>query len=104
MTKYVHSVKELMKDFSNIKIEQVVRDCNSHADALAGLAAACDNGESRTITIGTIERPTIEDPQAEEVFTTMYGPSWMDDLIAYLKDDVLPTDNLRSTLLCFSPS
>ncbi|KAH7847646.1 hypothetical protein Vadar_028491 [Vaccinium darrowii] len=71
MTKYVHSVKELMRDFSNMKIEQIARDGNSHADALAGLVAACDKGEGRTITIGTIEIPMIEDTEAEGVFTTM---------------------------------
>ncbi|KAH7857907.1 hypothetical protein Vadar_017790 [Vaccinium darrowii] len=71
MTKYVRSVKELMKDFSDMKIEQIARDGNSHADALAGLAAACDKGEGRTISIGTIEIPTIEDTEAEGVFATM---------------------------------
>ncbi|KAH7860960.1 hypothetical protein Vadar_019963 [Vaccinium darrowii] len=50
------------------KIEQIARDGNSHADALAGLAAACDKGEGRTITI---ETPTIEDTEAEGVFATM---------------------------------
>lgn len=92
MNKYVSSVKELIKGFSRLKMEQVGRDCNAHADALAGLVAACDYGNGRTITIGNIDWPTIEEAPVEKVMVSMYGPSWMDDVVAYLKDDVLLTD------------
>ncbi|KAH7839118.1 hypothetical protein Vadar_013484 [Vaccinium darrowii] len=92
MTKYVQSVKELIKDFSKLKMEQVGWNCNGNADALAELAAACEYGSGRTIMIGNIDRPTIEEAPAVAVMTSMYGPSWMDNVITYLKDDTLLAD------------
>ncbi|KAH7836247.1 hypothetical protein Vadar_033985 [Vaccinium darrowii] len=44
MNKYVSSVKELIKGLSGLKMEQVGRDCNAHADALEGLVVACEYG------------------------------------------------------------
>ena len=37
MTKYLVVAKNLFTKFSAVKIEQVERDLNSHADVLAGL-------------------------------------------------------------------
>ena len=39
MAKYLIVAKNLLKKFKGVKIEQVERDSNAHADALAGLAS-----------------------------------------------------------------
>ena len=39
MAKYLVVTKNLLTEFRIVKIEQVSRDLNSHADALAGLAS-----------------------------------------------------------------
>ena len=39
MIKYLAVAKNLFTEFKAVKIEQVKKDLNSHADALAGLAS-----------------------------------------------------------------
>ena len=39
MTKYLAIAKALLIEFKAVKVEQVGRDLNSHANALAGLAS-----------------------------------------------------------------
>ena len=39
MAKYLAMAKNFLTEFKAVKIEQVGRDLNSHADALAGLAS-----------------------------------------------------------------
>ncbi|KAH7861298.1 hypothetical protein Vadar_024332 [Vaccinium darrowii] len=72
--KAVNSAKEVMADFSKLKMEQVGQSCNVYADTLAGLAAACEYGNGRTITIRSIERPTIEEAPVVAVMTSIVLP------------------------------
>ena len=51
MAKYLAVAKNLLKVFRVVKIEQVGRDSNSHADALAGLASVSEGEVGRTIAV-----------------------------------------------------
>ncbi|XP_058202626.1 uncharacterized protein LOC131317062 [Rhododendron vialii] len=71
-------------------IEQINREKNAHADALASLASVSKASEYRHISLGEIHQPSFE--VSEEVFSISLGPSWMDEIVSFLKDDTLPSD------------
>ena len=57
-----------------------------------GLASTVEAGKKRSIEVESLERPSIELHPSREVLCIDLGPSWMDPIIAYLKDDRLPED------------
>ncbi|XP_058202881.1 uncharacterized protein LOC131317340 [Rhododendron vialii] len=90
MSKYQATVAELITHFPNFKIEQINREHNAHADALAGLALASKATEFRTISFGNMDHPSFD--TTPKVLNVELGPSWMDEIIAFLKNDTLPAD------------
>ena len=51
MTTYLKKAMELKECFNKIDIEQIPRDENSHADALANLSSAVQGTEPKNIPI-----------------------------------------------------
>lgn len=60
MAKYLTVAKSLLTDFKAVKIEQVGKDLNSHANALAGLTSVFEGEVGRTITVEIISAPSLE--------------------------------------------
>lgn len=90
MLKYQATALELIRQFKGFHIEQINRENNAHADALASLASASKASEYRNISLGKILEPSFEAPA--EVLSITLGPSWMDEIVAFLKHDTLPSD------------
>ena len=55
--------KNLLIEFKSVKIEQVGKDFNSHADALARLSLVFEGEIGRTIAVNLILTPNHEVPQ-----------------------------------------
>ncbi|XP_028106474.1 protein NYNRIN-like [Camellia sinensis] len=91
MSKYQVLVREEIKKFPAIRVEQINREENNSADELAGLAST-QTAFPNPFMIEFLPRPSIEEPEATEVLCTDLGPSWMDPIIAFLKDRVLPEE------------
>ncbi|XP_058217425.1 uncharacterized protein LOC131328502 [Rhododendron vialii] len=66
------------------------REHNAHVDALAGLASASKASKFRTISFGSIDHPSFD--TTPEILNVELGPSWMDEIVAFLKNDNLPAD------------
>ncbi|XP_058218306.1 uncharacterized protein LOC131329231 [Rhododendron vialii] len=75
--------------FDRVEVEWIAREHNDHADALAGLASVYKTSGSHTIVFDEVETPSFE-PSVYPVMTITLGPSKMDPIIAYLKNQVLP--------------
>ncbi|GMP28712.1 hypothetical protein CsSME_00004146 [Camellia sinensis var. sinensis] len=88
MTKYQELVRTEIKKFEVVRIEQIGREENSRADELAGFASMADTSIPHPLLIDFLPRPSIEDPETEEVCCADLGPSWMDPIILFLKDGV----------------
>lgn len=92
MTKYVVSATELLRGFQNTRIVQIGQEKNAHADSLTSLASACAEGGPRTISVEELDLPSIELGPVTLVNVTFYRPSWIDETIQYLRDNILPSD------------
>ena len=60
MAAYLTHAKELLSQFQRVEVQQIGRESNSHADALASLASAVEAGNRRIVEVETLEKPSIE--------------------------------------------
>ncbi|XP_058217408.1 uncharacterized protein LOC131328483 [Rhododendron vialii] len=94
MSKYQATAAELITHFKNFKIEQINYEHNAHVDALAGLTSASKASEFRTINVGSIDHPSFD--TTPEALNVELGPSWMNEIVAFLKHDSLPADKKKA--------
>ncbi|XXG88794.1 hypothetical protein AAC387_Pa12g0960 [Persea americana] len=110
MAAYLACARGLLSQFERTEVRQIGRESNSHADALASLASAVEAGNKRTIEVETLREPSIDLQRPRQLMCLDLGPSWMDLIIAYMKDDQLPEDRtearkirLKATRFWLSP-
>jgi ribonuclease HI len=92
MLSYLSIVKSLLSKFDFVQVEQIGRDRNSHADILAKLATVLETDLHRTVTVEVLSTPSTLIDTVDRVCSANSVASWMDPLIAYLRDDCLPED------------
>ncbi|GFS37343.1 hypothetical protein Acr_00g0051440 [Actinidia rufa] len=81
----------VLRDF---KIRQILREENKKIDALANLVLAFDFILDRTIPLEYLSCPSIE--VAKSAYQANTGPTWLDNIIVYLKTRVLPSNKLQA--------
>ena len=74
-----------------VKVSQISRGKNSHADSLATLALSMDNCVTRMISVEAREKPSIE-RHLNVSMVSVTSPSWMDPIIEFLFDGILPSE------------
>ena len=75
MGRYMEQVREILTHFGSVKISQVGREQNAHADALASLASAAEVPGFRTVSIEQLNQPSISPAPAPSVLFIDHGPS-----------------------------
>ncbi|XP_034212942.1 uncharacterized protein LOC117625504 [Prunus dulcis] len=89
MTAYLQHARHLLATFHARSIRQVPRSENSHADALARLASALEQGMGRHIHIEFLAQPST---QAPLICTIDHSPTWMDPILQFLQNQTLPAN------------
>ena len=90
MVRYLGKVRDLTPAFDNFGIRQISRAENVRADILSKLATSAPTELPKEVFLETLKCPTPEESQV--ILQTKFEPSWIDPLIAYLKEGVLPHD------------
>ena len=70
----------------------VSKSGNTHADSVATLATSSAQPLPRVILVEDLYRPTMARTDLVRVHSVRVGPSWMDPLVLFLKNDTLPED------------
>ncbi|XP_075475888.1 uncharacterized protein LOC142514743 [Primulina tabacum] len=91
MLKYLRLIRAQAESFMDWSIEQVPREENSEADALAKMAASLSEVNTREVL--HITRLVLS---TEEEASPMPEDSWMTPLIAYITNHELPEDKARA--------
>ena len=86
-----------MEIFPIASIVVIPRSKNANADALAKLASTRDAELLDTASVEFLAEPIIK-PQSEIMELTQ-EPSWMDPIIAYLKNGELPEEKMEARIL-----
>ena len=92
MTAYLKKALELKVQFEEFNIEQIPRDENSHADALANLGSAVQVIKSQTVLIIYLKWPVIWKQEQEEACEINVETTWMTPIFDYLQNNTLPED------------
>ncbi|XP_065636481.1 uncharacterized protein LOC136070440 [Quercus suber] len=92
MQEYLGQVKRLQSNFDPFSLSHIPRGGNSHADSLATLATSLADGLPRTILVEHLERVNEATKEAIPILRVGVGPSWMDPIVIFHKDDILPQD------------
>ena len=92
MQEYLSQVRHLRSGFESFNLSQVSRSRNTHADSFATLATSSAQGLPRVILVEDLYNPTEIKRNIVHVHQIRVGPSCMDPIVLFLREDVLPED------------
>ncbi|XP_077225200.1 uncharacterized protein LOC143858433 [Tasmannia lanceolata] len=95
MLKYLERVREKLKQFRVIEVVQIPRTMNARADALSKMVAS-DITDVGTFYVEILKQPRID---REEVLEMEFEPSWMDPILEFHKDGMIPDDRKEARRL-----
>ena len=90
MQEYLIQVKHLRPGFDLFSLSHISRSGNTHADSLATLATSSVGKLPRIILVKHLGRASKITKDTTRVHEIRVGPNWMDPIVAFLKDDILP--------------
>nr|GFA21545.1 reverse transcriptase domain-containing protein [Tanacetum cinerariifolium] len=91
MIKYLEIAKGLVSGFKTFSISQVPRSKNKKADALSKITSTSFAHLSKQVLVEVLETKSIIGKEVTAVIEEE-GPTWMMELVNYLKEDTLPED------------
>nr|XP_023873144.1 uncharacterized protein LOC111985720 [Quercus suber] len=89
MQEYLSQVKCMQSYFDLFSLSHVSRSGNTHADSLATLATSSAANLPRIILVEHLEGANEVAKGAVHIHQVGMGPSWMDPIVRFLKDNVL---------------
>ena len=96
MQGYLSQVRHLQSGFESVTLLHVPRSGKKHADSLATLVTSSAQNLPRVILIEDLCKPTEVKGQAIHVHQIRVGPSWMDSIVLYLREDILLEDKSKA--------
>ena len=98
MRGYLSQVKIMQSKFESFSLLHVPRSGNAHADSLAMLATSSAQNLPRVILVEDLHRTsaTVNTVQIKQVRA---GPSWMDSITQFLKEDILPEEKIEADII-----
>ena len=96
MQGYLSQVKCLQLKFDSFDLLHVPRSGNAHADSLAMLATSSAQDLPRVILVENLYKPTKTRGEIAQINQIRAGPSWMDSIIRFLKEDILPEERIEA--------
>nr|GEZ72140.1 reverse transcriptase domain-containing protein [Tanacetum cinerariifolium] len=99
MIKYLNITKGLVSRFKTFSISQVPRSRNKKADALSKIMSTSFAHLSKQVLVEVFETKSIAGKEVIAVIEEE-GPTWMTELVNYLKEGILPGDENEARKLC----
>ena len=96
MQEYLNQVKRLRPSFDLFSLSHIARSGNTHADSLATLATSSAGQFPQIILVEHLGGASKVAKNTTRVHETRVGSSWMDSIVAFLKDDILPEAKLEA--------
>ena len=96
MQGYLSQVKCLQLKFDSFDLLCVPRSGNAHADSLAMLVTSSTQDFPRVILVEDLYKPTETRRETAQIHQIRAGPSWMDSIIRFLREDILPKERIEA--------
>ena len=90
MRLYLKKVKPMVVLFQEVEIKQISRNENYRADMLARIATVADTKLPKSVLLEVRASPSIG--EEVEVMRVSAERSWMDPILSYIHDGILPED------------
>ena len=100
MQRYLSQVGHLRSRFESFNLLHIPRSGNTHVDSLAMLATSSAQSLLRVILVEDLYKPTGVEKEMVHVHQVRVGPSRMDPIISFLKDDILPEEKSEAVKVC----
>ena len=106
MQEYLNQVRHLQSGFESFTLLQIPKSRNMYSDSLATLATSSAQILPRVILIEDLCKPTRKKRENVQIHQIRMRPSWMDSIVLFLKDDILPkekgkVDKVQKKAPCF---
>ena len=95
MQGYLSQVRHLQSRFESFNLLHILRSGNTHADSLAILATSSARSLPRAILVEDLCKPIEVRKEVVHVHQVRVGPSWMDPVVLFLKEDILLEEKLE---------
>ena len=92
MQEYLSQVKCIQPSFDLFNLSHISRSGNTHADSLAMLATSSAGGLPQIILVEHLSRANEVTKDIIRAHEVRVGPSWIDPIVMFLKDDILPEE------------
>ena len=92
MQGYLSQVRHLQSGFESFNLLHIPRSRNTHADSLTTLATSSAWSLPWVILIEDLCKPTKVRREVVYIHQVRVGPSWMDLMVLFLKEDILPEE------------
>jgi len=92
MQGYLIKFKRAQSCFKSFALRKILRGQNSYANSLVMLATSSELGLPRVIIVKDLVAPSHDDQLSVRVHSIQVGLSWMDPLVSFLKQGLLPKD------------
>ena len=89
-------IKRLQSRFNSFSLLHIPRSGNTHADSLATLATSSAQSLPWVILVEDLYKPSVTKREVIYVHQVRVGPSWMDLLVLFLKEDILPKEKIKA--------
>ena len=96
MQGYLSQVRHLQSRFESFSLLHIPRSGNIHADSLATLVTSSAQSLPRVILIEDLCKSTEVKGEMIHVHQIIVGPSWMDPIVLFLREDILLEDKLEA--------
>ena len=96
MQGYLSQVKCLQSKFKSLDLLHIPRSGNAHANSLAMLATSSAQDLRRVILVEDLYKPTETRRETARIHQIRAGPSWMDYIIQFLREDTLPEERIEA--------
>ena len=93
---YLSQVKHLQSDFEFFDVSHVSKSGNTHANSLATLATSSTQGSPQVILVEDLCRADKVKKDMVRIHQVRVGPSWMDPIVSFLKDNTLPEEKSKA--------
>ena len=96
MQGYLSQVKCLQSKFNSFDLLHVPRNGNAHVDYLAMLETSSTQDLPQVILVEDLYKPTETRREMAQIHQIRAGSSWMDSIIQFLKEDILPEERIEA--------
>ena len=96
MQEYLDQAKCLWSHFDSFSLLHIPRSGNTHADSLATLTTSSGQSLPQVTLVEDLYKLLVTKREVVHVHHIRVGPNWMDLLVLFLKEDILPEENIEA--------